>query len=94
MYVQGGFLCATVALFQNFINKMIKLIDTDQALDIMPKWHDESYLNKLVNMNIFPYSLLEQRLFLPEEYGVSSKIVLLDKRKKGGHYQLRFLEKD
>lgn len=89
-YVQGGFIAAYSPLFKLLVEYMKKLTDIDQAKGITPVWNDESYLNKLVNTNVFQVSLLSQSLYLPEEYGIESKVVLLDKKTRGGHENLRF----
>lgn len=88
-YCQGGFFCAEISLIKDLLIQMMLLVDKDQSVGITALWHDESYLNKLLNSNHFSYSLLPSTLYLPEEYGLDSKVMLLDKNKWGGHYKLR-----
>lgn len=90
-YVQGGFIGAYTNLFKELVTFMIDLTEKDKTNNIIPTWHDESYLNKFAYTYPNNIDYLKQNIYLPEEYGVDSKIVLLDKKKLGGHDKLRFV---
>ncbi len=88
-YVLGGINGGTRDAFMKMSRTLAKQIDMDLANGIMARCHDESHFNQyLVGRNV---NILDARYGYPEAYPQESdaKILILDKRKYGGHAYLR-----
>jgi hypothetical protein len=53
MYFCGGIWFGGVEVFKNFIEDLNSSVEIDRSKDIVPVWHDESYLNKWATNNKF-----------------------------------------
>lgn len=50
-YVQGGFFGGKAEIFYKMCEDVSKWVESDLKRFVIPKWHDESYLNKWHTMN-------------------------------------------
>jgi hypothetical protein len=88
-YVQGSFNGGTTAAYLALVRQMEKNIQSDLDKNIIAVWHDESHLNRYVADKhpkilspAFAYSEGAHLEFKP-------RILMLDKRKLGGHKHMR-----
>ena len=89
-YFAGGLNGGKTEAFIEAMKSIRDNVDTDNKNNIIAKWHDESHWNKYLinrkNIKILPPSYL-----YPEGWSLpfSSIILIRDKNKYGGHFNLR-----
>lgn len=83
IYIAGGFNGGYSYYFRQMAKEIQKNIDIDKSNDIIAVWHDESHLNKYMNINFDMFKILEPDYCYPENYHenipCSQKILALDK---------------
>ena len=96
-YFQGCINGGSSKYFLEVCKELSCNIDSDLNSGIVALWHDESHWNSLINRllrsgNIY-LSLLKPDFLFPDNYRnvatIDPKIVMLDKRRWGGHHFLR-----
>ncbi len=82
-YVQGCFYGGGSGRFLEMIQLLSSWTKEDFANGIIPIWHDESYLNKYVNLNIgkFVIKLISPAFSYPENSKLPFKVRILQKLK-------------
>ncbi|MBQ8251065.1 MAG: hypothetical protein IJY92_04040 [Alphaproteobacteria bacterium] len=99
-YVMGGFNGGTSKGFLKLISTLKRWSDTDMERKVMPKWHDESMLNRYVEtyrqnggtpLILLPEYAIPQvhTTYKLNELLPFTKMYILDKSKYGGHAFLR-----
>ena len=98
-YFMGGFNGGTARAFLELAETIKNWTDFDLSNNVIPRWHDESMLNRymidyMANQKpliLLPnYAIPEEKLSaMSPEFQGNIKGVLLDKRKFGGHNWIR-----
>lgn len=88
-YFQGCFYGGNYNNFRKLVETINEWTDNDLEKNIMPIWHDESYLNKYFYLN--PPFVLHSGFAYPEEINLPFKknILMLQKSKQTDHILLR-----
>jgi hypothetical protein len=68
IYIQGCLWGASLQNFKYMINELYDMVITDTNNNIIPKWHDESYLNKFKILNKQYFSYLNSSFCYPENW--------------------------
>lgn len=94
MYVIGAFNGGTAKAYLKLIDELDQAIKKDDQNQVIARWHDESHLNKyILNKNplvLSPvYGYPEDEYPSLNEFHDTYKMLILDKRKFGGHRYLR-----
>jgi hypothetical protein len=82
-YVQGCFYGGGSGRFLEMIQILAQWTKEDLSNDIIPIWHDESYLNKYVNMNSHEYfiNIISPAFSYPENSRLPFRIRIIQKLK-------------
>lgn len=96
IYAMGGFNGGRAPEYLKLIEECDKAVRKDAENHVMAKWHDESHLNKYIldkNPLVLPpaYAYPQEGYASLHEFKDSHKILILDKRRFGGHAYLRGL---
>jgi hypothetical protein len=88
-YVQGSFNGGTSTAYLALVRQLEKNIQADLDNNIIAVWHDESHLNRYVS-DKHPKVLSPAYAYSEgAELGFPPKILMLDKKKLGGHKIMR-----
>ena len=83
-YIAGGFNGGLTSEFVNMAKILDRNINIDKNKDIMAKWHDESHLNKFMNLHETKFKFLNSDYCYPENFYMDipgkPKILALDKK--------------
>lgn len=104
-YLAGGFNGGRATDFLTMVQELKQAVETDTANNITAVWHDESHLNRYIRTyQKTRQPLILSPVYLMPEEGIGTeafanlsdlkdktKIIVLDKNKKGGHAYLRGL---
>ena len=90
-YVAGGINGGRTGDFIQAIKEIRERIEKDRKNGITAVWHDESHWNKYVAGNENRIKIITPSYLYPEdkELPFDKKIIILDKNKYGGHFNLR-----
>lgn len=93
-YFAGGLNGGIANEFIKMCEILYTNINTDLKENIIPIWHDESQINKYMLEYNDDYKILSPAYLYPENWNIpfEKKIIVLDKKKKGGHNFLRGLK--
>ena len=94
MYAMGGFNGGRAKAYLKLISDLNQVTEKDAQNQIMARWHDESHLNKYIldknPLVLSPaYGYPEEGYHSLIEFKDNYKMLILDKRKFGGHNYLR-----
>jgi CRISPR/Cas system-associated endoribonuclease Cas2 len=88
-YVQGSFNGGTSAAYLALVRQLERNIQIDLDNNIIAVWHDESHLNRYVSGKHPKFLSPAYAYSEGAQLGFKPKILMLDKRKLGGHKLMR-----